>query len=711
MTNGVDGSIRIDARIDVSNLSRDIRRVDQTLDGVAGVAEEVSDAIAQTGETAGQALAQEVAQGAEEAGNRLQDLTDRVDTLQIKFGDLVGATKGLVFSSLGLSASAGAVIGAGVKTADEIRQAMNQFGSATGKQEKELEQYEKVLKNIYKNNYGESFADIADAMATIHQQMGEMDDSALQQTAEDAITLRDVFGYEVTESVRAAKALMDNFGVSSQKAFQLITSGAQNGLDFSGELIDSINEYSVQFAKAGVSADQMFQIMQQGADAGAWNLDKVGDAIKELSIRIIDGSDTTTAGLEALGLNVGEISSRFAAGGTAAQAAFREIVQGLASMEDPVQQNLAGVNLFGTMWEDLGPQVVSQLAGISQQAYGTADALTQIQNMKYDDLGSVMEGLKRSFELAAEPLGEVLIPGIASIMDLVGKFAEALGETTETLAPAFDPLVSAFELLGQNAQLAFDAIVGGAAGLGAAAIVTKLGTLTQGITGISQALKLAGTSMLGTFGQLNIQLVALGAMITTFFGLAKELAQTWNTMSDAEKAVSVLGMIALAAGIAAVAFAALTGGAVGAIAAAAGIAAGVAGIVATMSAVNSAKGRTTIAGGGDGGYSAAPSAFYAAPQSVPVPRLATGAVIPPNGEFLAVLGDQKHGRNLEAPEDLIRQIVREETAGMVGADGGEIAVTINFTGSLSGLARYLAPKIEVAQKQRGSNLIKGGGAT
>lgn len=94
-----------------------------------------------------------------------------------------------------------------------------------------------------------------------------------------------------------------------------------------------------------------------------------------------------------------------------------------------------------------------------------------------------------------------------------------------------------------------------------------------------------------------------------------------------------------------------------------------------------------------------------------MPRLATGAVIPPNGEFLAVLGDQKHGRNLEAPEDLIRQIVREETAGMVGADGGEIAVTINFTGSLSGLARYLAPKIEVAQKQRGPNLIKGGGAT
>lgn len=47
-----------------------------------------------------------------------------------------------------------------------------------------------------------------------------------------------------------------------------------------------------------------------------------------------------------------------------------------------------------------------------------------------------------------------------------------------------------------------------------------------------------------------------------------------------------------------------------------------------------------------------------------IPQLATGAVIPPNREFLAVLGDQTHGNNIEAPEDLIRKIVREESGGM-----------------------------------------------
>lgn len=46
-----------------------------------------------------------------------------------------------------------------------------------------------------------------------------------------------------------------------------------------------------------------------------------------------------------------------------------------------------------------------------------------------------------------------------------------------------------------------------------------------------------------------------------------------------------------------------------------------------------------------------------------IPRLATGAVIPPNREFMAVLGDQKHGTNIETPEGLLRQIFREENNG------------------------------------------------
>ena len=92
-------------------------------------------------------------------------------------------------------------------------------------------------------------------------------------------------------------------------------------------------------------------------------------------------------------------------------------------------------------------------------------------------------------------------------------------------------------------------------------------------------------------------------------------------------------------------------------------------------------------------------------EEISIPRLATGAVIPPNQEFLAVLGDQKSGRNLEAPEGLIRQIMREELAGLQ-TGGGDI--NIEFTGSLAQLARVLNPVITKEQKRIGGTLQTGG---
>lgn len=67
-----------------------------------------------------------------------------------------------------------------------------------------------------------------------------------------------------------------------------------------------------------------------------------------------------------------------------------------------------------------------------------------------------------------------------------------------------------------------------------------------------------------------------------------------------------------------------------------------------------------------GNYNTAPRVMYSSVPNIStdkIPRLAKGAVIPPNREFMAVLGDQLSGNNLEAPEDLIRKIVREESGG------------------------------------------------
>lgn len=70
--------------------------------------------------------------------------------------------------------------------------------------------------------------------------------------------------------------------------------------------------------------------------------------------------------------------------------------------------------------------------------------------------------------------------------------------------------------------------------------------------------------------------------------------------------------------------------------------------------------------------------FHASFPRVPtVPYLAKGAVIPPRSEFLAVLGDQKQGNNIETPEALLRKIVREETGGQQSSGNYRFTAQIN----------------------------------
>lgn len=87
-----------------------------------------------------------------------------------------------------------------------------------------------------------------------------------------------------------------------------------------------------------------------------------------------------------------------------------------------------------------------------------------------------------------------------------------------------------------------------------------------------------------------------------------------------------------------------------------------------------------------------------------IPYLAKGAVIPPNAPFMAMLGDQRHGTNIEAPLETIKQALAEVLA-MQG--GGETNVNVTFTGDLAQLARVLKPAIETETRRKGGSLAKG----
>lgn len=91
--------------------------------------------------------------------------------------------------------------------------------------------------------------------------------------------------------------------------------------------------------------------------------------------------------------------------------------------------------------------------------------------------------------------------------------------------------------------------------------------------------------------------------------------------------------------------------------------------------------------------------------AVELPRLAAGAVIPPRQEFMAILGDQRSGTNIEAPLSTIEDAVRSVLAEHGG--GGTQEISINFTGNMAQLARALKPHLDAESARQGTSLVMG----
>jgi len=399
---------------------------------------------------------------------------------------------------------------AAVKFSSDSQDAFRQFAAATGTATEEMGKYKDMINNVYKDNFGESINDVAEAMATVNQNMSYLDDSALQRCTEYAYTLSDTFGYDVAESTRAADTLIKNYGVSAREAFNLITQGAQSGMDYSGEMIDSINEYSVQFKKLGLDAEDMFSIFANGAQNGAFNLDKVGDAVKEFSIRAIDGSDTTKQGFEALGMDVAKMAERFGAGGDSAKEAFNEVIKGLAEMDDPIAQSAAGVNLFGTMWEDLGPQVITSMSTASDAIDKSKESVEELVNVKYDTLSGALGGLWRTIQVdVLQPIGNQLIPYVTKGISFIQKFTDKWNK----LEPATQKTIVKF---GMVAAAAGPMLMGfGKISSGIGTVISNFGKIAGLITGLTGATGFSGlaTILTGPVGVAIAAVVAGAALI------------------------------------------------------------------------------------------------------------------------------------------------------------------------------------------------------
>ena len=320
---------------------------------------------------------------------------------------------------------------------DDWNKTMNQLSASTGATGEKLDALSESVKAVYANNFGDSFEDAADGLAATLK-VTDLAGEALEQATESGFMLRDTFEYEISESARAASALMKNFGIDAEEAYGLIATAAQNGADKNGDLLDTLNEYSNQYAALGLNADQFIDSLVRGADAGLFSIDKVGDAVKEFNIRAKDGSDSSREAFESLGLNADVMFEAFAAGGETAQAAFFDTVEALNGLADPLAKNQIGVALFGTQFEDLEAGILPVLADIETAAYDGADALDQINDVKYNDLGSAFEQIRRTAEVAFLPMASMI--------------ANSLTRLAPIISSALDSIIPVVRMPGRNVQ-------------------------------------------------------------------------------------------------------------------------------------------------------------------------------------------------------------------------------------------------------------------
>lgn len=172
-------------------------------------------------------------------------------------------------------AAVGAVFTGAAKTAFEMNDALTTLQVQTGATASQMESYGSAAKEVFGKGYGENIDEVTNALARVKQNMHNIDDGEISKVTSNSMLLAKTLESDVNEVTRGTNNMMQAFGISADKAFDLFAAGGQRGLNFSNEMFDNVAEYSSLFGNMGYSAEEYFGIMERGAKAGVYNLDYV----------------------------------------------------------------------------------------------------------------------------------------------------------------------------------------------------------------------------------------------------------------------------------------------------------------------------------------------------------------------------------------------------------------------------------------------------
>lgn len=393
----------------------------------------------------GQAIKNLIAE-LKEAGNQADKTADDIS-------EIAEVTKGaaLVEAAETFSAVGDKIQEIGESAVDAYSQSENAITKVNayfGETGEEAEKSANVIKNVYGSGVGESMDSVATAVLTVKKNLGDLSETDLTNITQQAITLDEIYGIDMNETLRGVNALMKQYGMTAQEAMNYIVSGTQNGLDKTNELGDNLSEYAGKFSQAGYSASEYFQLLDNGLKSGAYNLDKVNDAINEVTTRLADG--TIGDSIDSFSTKTQELFTSWQNGGATQKEVIDSIVADIANCENQQEALNMAALAFGTMAEDGNLKFITSLTSVGStyddvagSAQGMFDATTTPMQQ--------MEANTRKLQQALIPLGEkiaelanTIVPPLVAVITKISEWFGKLPGPVQNFTIILGALMAVF---------------------------------------------------------------------------------------------------------------------------------------------------------------------------------------------------------------------------------------------------------------------------
>ena len=471
VTGGKADIKQLTAALDTVDDGQAVRNLIEDLNGVGDAARDAADDIGEIAQATKGAALMEAADQLSVVGDKIQDVGDKA-----------------------------------VNAYAETETAVSKVNAYFGETGEAAEASAEVVKNVYGSGVGQSIAAVAEAVIMVKKNLGDLGDTDLTNLTKQALTLEELYGIDMNETLRGVNSLMKQYGLTAQEAMDYIVRGTQNGLDKTNELGDNLSEYAGKFEQAGYSASEYFQLLQNGLQGGAYNLDKVNDAINEVTTRLADG----TIG-DSIDLYSQKTQSLFLAwqnGEATQKQVIDSIVADIANCTNEQQALNMAAEAFGTMAEDGNLKFITSLTSVGETYDSVAGSAENLFSQTQTPMQE-MEANTRKLQQALVPLGEkivelanVVLPPLVAIITAVSEVFGMLPEPVQNFViilgallvafTALTPMIAALAVSFGALNISLLPVIGIIAGVAAAiagiiAIVKNWGTITEWFGNLWQA--------------------------------------------------------------------------------------------------------------------------------------------------------------------------------------------------------------------------------